>query len=281
MLVPTNGLDLAALCGRRIRIPIEGAGRFTQFSFHAFSGALIRPSRWMRWRILRPLIMQVGVMSIPVIGITGAFIGMLLALESFEQFEAYGLENKLGMIINVSVVKQIGPVLAAVMVAGRVGGALTAELGAMRVTEQLDAVRSMGADPIDVLVVPRVIVCTVMTPILTIFSDLLGVMGGAAFTVSLNGVSGREYWDNTAWFLSFWEPTTGLIKATFFGLSIGLISCYKGFNCRPGAAGVGQATTESFVASFLAIIIINLALAEFLRVFGEMFMGIGFRSPLS
>ena len=277
----TNGLDLVALCGRRVRLPVEGAGRFTRFALYTLAGTMFRPSRWLRWRILAPLIMQVGVLSIPVVAITGGFIGMLLALESFEQFAAYGLENKLGMIINVSVVKQIGPVLAAVMVAGRVGGALTAELGTMRVTEQLDAVRSMGADPIDVLVVPRVIVCTVMTPILTIFSDLLGVIGGAGFTVAWNGVSGREYWDNTAWFLSYWEPTTGLIKATFFGLSIGLISCYKGFNCKPGAAGVGRATTESFVSAFLAIIIINLALAEFLRTFGSMFLGIGFKSPLS
>ncbi|MDP6479651.1 MAG: ABC transporter permease [Phycisphaerales bacterium] len=277
----TNGLDLAANVGRRVRLPIEGAGRFARFAMHTLAGTIFRPNRWLRWRILAPLIMQVGVLSIPVVAITGGFIGMLLALESFEQFAAYGLENKLGMIINVSVVKQIGPVLAAVMVAGRVGGALTAELGTMRVTEQLDAVRSMGADPIDVLVVPRVIVCTVMTPILTIFSDLLGVIGGAGFTVAWNGVSGREYWDNTAWFLSYWEPTTGLIKATFFGLSIGLISCYKGFNCKPGAAGVGQATTESFVSAFLAIIIINLALAEFLRTFGAMFLGIGFKSPLS
>jgi phospholipid/cholesterol/gamma-HCH transport system permease protein len=279
--VATNGLDLVALCGRRVRLPVEGAGRFTRFALYTLAGTMFRPSRWLRWRILAPLIMQVGVLSIPVVAITGGFIGMLLALESFEQFAAYGLENKLGMIINVSVVKQIGPVLAAVMVAGRVGGALTAELGTMRVTEQLDAVRSMGADPIDVLVVPRVIVCTVMTPILTIFSDLLGVIGGAGFTVAWNGVSGREYWDNTAWFLSYWEPTTGLIKATFFGLSIGLISCYKGFNCKPGAAGVGRATTESFVSAFLAIIIINLALAEFLRTFGSMFLGIGFKSPLS
>jgi len=279
--VATNGLDLAAYVGRRVLLPLEGAGRFTQFALHTLAGTVLRPSRWLRWRILAPLIMQVGVLSIPVVAITGGFIGMLLALESFEQFAAYGLENKLGMIINVSVVKQIGPVLAAVMVAGRVGGALTAELGTMRVTEQLDAVRSMGADPIDVLVVPRVIVCTVMTPILTVFSDLLGVIGGAWFTVTWNGVSGREYWDNTAWFLSYWEPTTGLIKATFFGLSIGLISCYKGFHCKPGAAGVGRATTESFVSAFLAIIIINLALAEFLRTFGALFLDIGFKSPLS
>jgi phospholipid/cholesterol/gamma-HCH transport system permease protein len=262
-------------------MPVQGAGRFARFAGRAAAATVTAPGRWLRWRILAPLLLDVGVMSVPVVAITGAFIGMILAIESFAQFQVYGLESKLGMIINVSVVKQIGPVLAAVMVAGRVGGALTAELGTMRVTEQLDAVRAMGADPIAVLVVPRVIACTLMTPILTIFSDLLGVAGGWTFTVVWHGVSEREYWDNTAWFLTWWEPATGLIKATFFGLSIGLISCYKGFHCKPGAAGVGRATTESFVSSFLAIIIINLALAEFLRTFGSLVLGIGFKSPLS
>jgi phospholipid/cholesterol/gamma-HCH transport system permease protein len=277
----SRGIDLAAQVGRRVRMPLEGAGRFARFAMRAVAVTLRAPGRWARWRIMAPLLLEIGVMSVPVVAITGAFIGMLLAIESFAQFQAYGLENKLGMIINVSVVKQLGPVLAAVMVAGRVGGALTAELGTMRVTEQLDAVRAMGADPVAVLVVPRVVACMLMTPILTIFSDLLGVAGGWLFTVAWNGVSAREYWDNTAWFLTWWEPTTGLIKATFFGLSIGLIACYKGFNCRAGAAGVGRATTESFVSSFLAIIIINLALAEFLRTFGSLVLGIGFKSPLS
>ena len=274
-------VSAAAHIGRRIRMPVQGAGRFTRFAGRVASATVVSPGRWLRWRILAPLLMDIGVLSVPVVAITGAFIGMILAIESFAQFQAYGLESKLGMIINVSVVKQIGPVLAAVMVAGRVGGALTAELGTMRVTEQLDAVRAMGADPIAVLVVPRVLACTLMTPILTVFSDLLGVAGGWAFTVAWHGVSEREYWDNTAWFLTWWEPATGLIKATFFGLSIGLISCYKGFHCKPGAAGVGRATTESFVSSFLAIIIINLALAEFLRTFGALVLGIGFKSPLS
>lgn len=259
----------------------ELAGRFTRYAIQTGSACFTMPGRWARWRILSPLLYEIGVLSIPVVAITGGFIGMILALESFQQFAAYGLEDKIGMIINVSVVKQIGPVLAAVMVAGRVGGALTAELGTMRVTEQIDAIRSMGADPIAVLAVPRVVACTIMTPILTLFSDLLGVGGGWLFTVVWNGVSGREYWENTAWFLSGWEPTTGLIKAVFFGLSIGLISCYKGFHCRPGASGVGRATTESFVSSFLAIIVINLALAGFLREFGRIVLGIGFKSPLS
>ncbi len=274
-------LTLAARVGRRVRLPVEGAGRFTRFALHVAHATIRQPGRWTRWAVMAPLLIEIGVLSVPVVAITGGFIGMILALESFAQFQAYGLENKIGMIINVSVVKQIGPVLAAVMVAGRVGGALTAELGSMRVTEQLDAVRSMGADPVAVLAVPRIVACTVMTPILTIFSDLLGVAGGWLFTVVWHGVSAREYWENTAWFLGWWEPTTGLIKATFFGLSIGLISCYKGFNCKPGAVGVGKATTESFVSSFLAIIIINLSLAEFLRSFGRIVLDIGFKSPLS
>jgi len=267
--------------GRWLRMACERAGQFTRYAGHAAGAFVSMPGRWLRWRILSPLLYEIGVLSIPVVAITGGFIGMILALESFQQFAVYGIEDKIGMIINVSVVKQIGPVLAAVMVAGRVGGALTAELGTMRVTEQLDAVRSMGADPVAVLVVPRVVACTIMTPILTVFSDLLGVGGGWLFTVVWNGVSGREYWENTAWFLGAWEPTTGLIKAVFFGLSIGLISCYKGFTCKPGASGVGRATTESFVSSFLAIIVINLALAGFLREFGRIVFGIGFKSPLS
>ncbi len=164
------GIPIAA---RRLQQPFEAAGKLTQFSGHMAWAMFAQPSRWLQWRVLAPLIVEIGVMSIPVVAITGGFIGMILALESFVQFQAYGLENRLGMIINVSVVKQIGPVLAAVMVAGRVGGAMTAELGTMRVTEQLDAVRSMGADPIAVLVVPRVLACMVMTPILTVCRHLL------------------------------------------------------------------------------------------------------------
>jgi len=276
-----TSFGIPTTAARRLQRPFEAAGKLTQFSGHMAWATITQPGRWLRWRVLAPLIVEIGVMSIPVVAITGGFIGMILALESFVQFQAYGLENRLGMIINVSVVKQIGPVLAAVMVAGRVGGAMTAELGTMRVTEQLDAVRSMGADPVAVLVVPRVLTCMVMTPILTVFSDLLGVAGGWLFTVVWHGVSAREYWDNTAWFLTWWEPATGLIKAIFFGLCIGLIACYKGFTCKPGAAGVGRATTESFVSSFLAIIVINLALAEFLRSFGRIVLDIGFKSPLS
>ena len=172
---------------------VTAYGRFVRFCLTTTAWLFRGPSLWLRWRLLAPQFLSVGVASIPVIGVTGAFIGMILALETFVQFEALGLQGTLGSIINISVVKQIGPVLAAVMVAGRVGGALTAELGTMRVTEQLDALRSMATDPIAYLVVPRVIACAIMTPILTIYSDLLGrlrrlCLHGTAQRCAANGL---------------------------------------------------------------------------------------------
>ncbi len=266
--------------GYRVFHGIAGFGRFVLFALQTARWILTSPGQWCRWRQLRPQFYTVGVASIPVVAITGGFIGMILAMETFNQFQAFGLEGRLGGIINVSVVKQIGPVLAAVMVAGRVGGALAAELGTMRVTEQLDAMRAMASDPILYLVVPRVVACVIMTPILTIYSDLLGVWGGYLITVGFNGVPPTDYWNFTEYFLGWWEPVNGLIKAVFFGLSIGIISCYKGFNCRPGAAGVGRATTDAFVVSFLAIIVINLVLAGFLNAIDMLYISQDIRSPL-
>jgi len=255
-------------------------GRFTMFA--ATTAAWIpRLKRWLRWRLLGPQFFSIGVASIPVVAITGAFIGMILALEGFEQFRAIGQEGRLGGVINVSVTKQIGPVLAAVMVAGRVGGALAAELGTMKVTEQLDALRAMAADPIPYLVVPRFITCLIMTPCLTIYSDLLGLWGGWLITVKFYGVSPYEYWDFTRSFVTWWEPTSGLIKSVFFGGSIALIACYKGFTCQGGASGVGRAATESFVASFLTIIALNLVLAKLLNTISYMFIYKGVQSAFA
>jgi phospholipid/cholesterol/gamma-HCH transport system permease protein len=227
----------------------------------------VQPSSWLRWRNLAPQLYAVGVLSIPVVALTGMFIGMILALEGFAQFATLGMEDRIGGVINSSVTKQIGPVLAAVMVAGRVGGALAAELGTMKVTEQLDALRAMGSDPIRVLVVPRFVACVIMTPILTIYSDILGSWGAWIVVVRVFDVPSADYWFNTASFVTWWEPVGGLAKSLFFGACIGLAACYKGFYCRPGAAGVGRAATAAFVASFIGIIIINLVLAQFLNSF--------------
>ena len=268
----TAAMGVIAQFGYSILLTVVEFGRFTRFVGSTFWWLFMHPAKWMRWRLLMPQFFAVGVASIPVVAITGGFIGMVLVLESFAQFQAIGQETRLGGVINVSVTKQIGPVLAAVMVAGRVGCALAAELGTMRVTEQLDAMRAMAADPIPQLVVPRFVACIIMTPLLTIYSDLLGVWGGWLITVQFFGVSPTEYWSFSEYFVDWWEPTVGLIKSVFFGASIGLIACYKGFNCEAGAAGVGRAATEAFVASFLAIIVFNLVLAKLLNTIGIMFI---------
>jgi phospholipid/cholesterol/gamma-HCH transport system permease protein len=250
--------------GHSTLIKLDGLGRFAIFSLAALRIAVFEPMSWLRWSNLAPQLYSVGAASVLVVAVTGAFIGMILALEGYDQFAALGQEQQMGGVINAAVTKQIGPVLAAVMLAGRVGGSLAAELGSMRVTEQLDAMRAMAADPIRTLVVPRVVACVLMTPLLTIYSDVVGSLGAWAIVTGYFGVTNADYWHYTAQFVSSWDPMTGVLKSIAFGLAIALISCYKGFTCSGGASGVGRASTESFVASFLAIIVINLVLAQFL-----------------
>ncbi len=250
-------------------------GKFTKFVSDVLSRLATHPLRCLKWTLLGPQFYAVGVASIPVVAITGTFIGMILALEGFDQFAALGQESRLGSVINISVTKQIGPVLAAVMVAGRVGCALAAELGTMAVTEQLDAMRAMDADPLRILVAPRVIACIVMTPLLTIYSDLLGAWGAWFVTVQIYGVGSADYWYFTAMALDWTDPVSGLVKSVAFGAAIGFISCYKGFTCSAGASGVGRAATSAFVASFLAIILMNLVMAQFFGTVYELVNGKG------
>lgn len=246
-----------------------GIGRFTQFCVAAAVWFVRGAGGFGRMRLLVPQLYQVGTLSIPVVMLVGGFVGMVLGVEAYDQFAAIGQEGRLGGIIHISVVKQIGPVLAAVMIAGRVGGAVSAELGTMRVTEQLDALRVMGADPVSYLVVPRVAACVIMVPILTIFSDIMGIFGGYMVVVRGFGVDANDYWEFSKQFVGNWDVFTGLFKSIVFGLAIGMISCYKGFNCESGAAGVGKAATDAFVTSFIAIIISNFFLA---KIFKDMYL---------
>jgi len=170
------------------------------------------------------------------------------------------LEEHLGVLINISVVKELGPVLAAVMLAGRVGGALTAELGTMNVTEQIDAVRSIGTDPISYLVAPRVLACLFLMPFLIIYANLLGILGGYFVGVVQFGINNWAYWNFSAAGVELWDVAVGVIKGIFFGGAIAVISCYKGFTCKEGAQGVGQACTEAFVASFISILALDFIL---------------------
>lgn len=252
------------LFGRAMIDRVAGFGRFTRFAGSCLWGIFDRRAWFRRERLLRQLY-QGGTASIPVVAITGGFIGMILAFEGYRQFQAIGQEARLGGVINISVVKQIGPVLAAVMIAGRVGCSLTAELGTMRVTEQLDAMRAMGSDPVRVLVVPRFLACLIVTPALTITSNLCGVIGGFLITTQFYHADVALYWRYSEQFVDAYDIFSGLLKSVFFGGSIGLIACWKGFSCKPGAEGVGGATTDSFVTSFVAIILESLVLAKVLN----------------
>ena len=254
-----------ARLGGALHAWIADFGAFARFAWSVLVALLAHPRRALAWSRLAPQLWAVGTASILVVAITGGFVGMILAVEGFAQFQAIGAANRMGGIINMSVVKQIGPVLAAVMVAGRVGGAIAAELGTMRVTEQLDAMRAMAADPVLRLVVPRVVACAVMTPVLTVFSDVVGCAGAWFVVCKLFGIPQASYWEHASRFVLTLDPVNGLVKAACFGTLIGLVSCWKGFTCGDGAAGVGRAATSAFVASFMAIVASNLVLVEFLN----------------
>jgi phospholipid/cholesterol/gamma-HCH transport system permease protein len=259
--------------GGRLVWAVHDFGVFGRFAWAAIVASFWSGLGWRRPRLLLPQLFSVGTKSIPVVMLVGGFVGAVLGVEGFDQFAAIGQEDKLGGVISVSVVKQIGPVLAAVMIAGRVGGSVSAELGTMRVTEQIDAIDAMGVDPVRYLVMPRVCACLIMVPILTIFSDLTGVFGGWLVIVRGYGVDNGAYWQFSRDFIGNYEVMIGLAKAAVFGLAIGLIACFKGFYCRPGAAGVGRASTDAFVISFIAIIIANFFLAAFFNSLRPILIG--------
>lgn len=232
-------------------------GGFSIFCLHTFQWLVGRaPNR----ETLMPNFYQIGVLSLPVVAMTGTFIGMVLAVQSFAQFRTIGMETRMGAVINMSLVRELGPVLAATMLAGRVGSSMAAELGTMRVTEQIDALASMGANPIHYLVVPRFLACLLLIPALTIMADFMGVIGAGAYSVLLLGVDSHHYWENSRQFVANFDMFVGLFKSLFFGGAIALISCHRGFNCSAGAEGVGRAATSAFVYSFIAILLLDLLL---------------------
>jgi phospholipid/cholesterol/gamma-HCH transport system permease protein len=236
---------------------ITAVGGVAQFSFRTFFWLF---TRLPRRETLLPNLFDVGVLSLPVIALTGTFIGMVLAVQSYFQFRQLGLQTRLGAVINMSLVRELGPVLAATMLAGRVGSRLAAQLGTMRVTEQIDALESMGANPIQYLVVPRFLACLFVIPSLTIMADFMGVVGGYFYSIFLLGIDKHHYLYNSQQFVGAWDFFSGVFKSIFFGAIIAIISCYRGFTCRPGAEGVGQAATAAFVQSFVLILASDLFL---------------------
>lgn len=232
-------------------------GQLSQFSWQTFVWLFTRgPVR----ETLLPNFYQVCVLSLPVVALTGTFIGMVLAVQGASQFAQLGLETRQGAVINMALVRELGPVLAATMLAGRVGSRMAAELGTMRVTEQIDALSSMGTDPIHYLAVPRFLACLLGIPALTVIGDFMGVVGGYLYSVILLGIDKHHYWANSAQFVGSWDLFTGIVKSLFFGGAIALVACHRGFHCGAGAEGVGRAATASFVLSFVLILMIDLAL---------------------
>lgn len=249
--------DWLAEWGRVVIETIVGLGEWALFTVSVFRWLLLR---FPRWETLFPNFYQVGVNSLPVVALTGAFIGMVLAVQSYYQFRQLHLETHLGAVINLTLVRELGPVLAATMLAGRVGSAIAAELGTMRVTEQIDALGSMGVNPIHYLVVPRFLACLLLIPTLTIMADFMGVVGGYFYSVVILEIDKHHYWDNTKNFVGAFDLFVGVFKSMFFGAAIALVSCHRGFHCQPGAEGVGRAATAAFVNSFVLILALDLIL---------------------
>ena len=257
----------SAPAARRLALPrwlerfLGDLGDLTAFGGSVLAWTARRPGRGT----LLPVFFAVGVRSIPVVAVTGLFIGMVLAVQSYAQFAAMGLATRLGGVINVSVVRELGPVLAATMLAGRIGSSIAAELATMRITEQIDAMSCLGTNPIHYLAVPRFLASVTLIPLLTVVANFMGVMGGAVICVWVYNIDAHHYWANTEGYVQLWDIVTGLIKPTCFGATIGIISCYRGFASQAGAEGVGRAATEAFVTAFVAIMILDFLLAMFLN----------------
>lgn len=235
-------------------------GDWTLFALRAASGVTGRA--FSRGDLLRACV-EVGSNSVGVVAVTGLFIGMVLAVQTYGQFHAIGLETSLGAVIHVSVVRELGPVLAATMLAGRVGSAMAAELATMRVTEQIDALACLGVDPVKFLAGPRFLAALLMIPLLTVIADLTGLAGSSAICLQIYGIDSHHYWRHTREYVKIWDLVVGMTKATVFGGVLSLIACHRGFHSKAGAAGVGRAATEAFVFSFVAILAIDFVLAMF------------------
>jgi phospholipid/cholesterol/gamma-HCH transport system permease protein len=267
-------MDAIADLGKRTIRGVEAFGDFCRFSGRSLAWIPHGTLRWKNLRRIFPQFYEIGTRSIPVVMITGAFVGMVLAVQTVMQFKSIGLTAQMGTIVNLSVLRELGPVLAGLMLAGRVGGGLTAELGTMRVTEQIDALRAMGADPIRVLVVPRFLACLLLMPLLCLYADLTGILGGYAIGVYVYGINAAEFWENAARTVEMFDIFSGLLKSLFFGGVMSLICCYRGFRCRPGAAGVGRACTESFVESCMAILALDFFLGVLLNTIYTLMWGV-------
>jgi phospholipid/cholesterol/gamma-HCH transport system permease protein len=208
-------------------------------------------------RYILQSMVDIGVNTLPIASIMAIFTGMVLATQAYHQFKQFDVEMYIGTLVGFSMVRELGPVLTAIIVAGRIGSSTAAEIGSMKVTEQLDAMKILAVDPISYLSTPRFLASLVMLPTLTVYTDFIGIFGGYLIGVWKYGVRSGIYIDKMLQYITVWDVITGLIKSLFFGIIIIVIGCYKGFSAKGGAEGVGRATTGAVVVSSILIVIAN------------------------
>ncbi len=224
--------------------------------------------KWEKEEVLNQMV-KIGVDSIPVVSLTSLFTGMVLALQTGTSSQnVFNEPVYVGTLVALSMVLELGPVLTSLVVSGRVGAAIAAEIGTMQVTEQIDALYTLGTHPVNYLAVPRFLGCVAMVPILTIFADFIGIMGGWAVSTIKLGIPSTIYRQDILEWMSMGDVWHGLIKAFFFGGIVAVVSCYQGFATTGGAEGVGKATTKAVVVSMVLILVIDYFLSAFLMAIG-------------
>ena len=254
-----DNMNFLAPIGRVFLAFLASIGRLAIFTGNALVNSW-RPPFYPRI-ILRQMI-EVGYYSLPVIGLTAIFTGAVLALQSYSGFSRFSAESSIAIVVVLSITRELGPVLAGLMVAGRIGAAFAAEIGTMRVTEQIDALTTLSTNPFKYLVFPRILAGVVMLPILVLIADIIGVMGGYLVSVYKLGFAPGPYLQSTFEYLEFRDVVSGLTKASVFGFIITLMGCYHGYYSGRGAQGVGAATTNAVVSSSVLILLFNYIITE-------------------
>ena len=239
-------------------------GAISRLALHMFFVGLRRPFEGRE--LLRQLV-SLGAQSVSIAFLTALFTGAVMALQFGWSLERFGAASYVGKVVSVGFVMELGPVLTALLVGGRVGAGITAEIGSMAVTEQIDAIRALGADPVKKLVWPRGMACTISMPILALMADFVGTAGGMMVAVAEQGLTASYYIDQVLTTVDIGEVLHGLIKALFFGFSFGLIACYPGLQTRGGTEGVGRATTHTVVMTSITILVSDFLLGKALLPF--------------
>ncbi len=253
----TATLDFVALVGRAVLAMLRSLGEVSLFALEAVSH-LLRPPFF--WRQLWRHFIEVAYFSLPVVALTALFTGMVLALQSYVGFARFNAESAIASVVVLSVTRELGPVLAGLMVAGRIGAAMAAEIGTMRVTDQVDALTTLSTDPMKYLVAPRLLAATLAMPLLVLVADVLGVMGGFLIGTVKLGFVAETYIVNSWTVLETIDVVSGLVKAAVFGFVIALMGCWCGYSSKGGAQGVGQATTRAVVSASILILALDYAL---------------------